>query len=73
MQTYFSGRMLSAESFAAEQTYVHHHRSLGKAAALERPPPRGSHEALIASLPPSILDEVALNPQPLPPRDGCAD
>jgi len=68
MQTYFSGRMLSADSLATDQAYGRVPHSLNPQAA-RAAAPRDIGEALVRSLPPSILDQVALNPQPLPPRE----
>jgi len=74
--SFFSGRMLDAQSFQAEQSYLRppHHAGAGSlldAVALNPQPlpPRSASEQLVSSLPPSILDQVALNPQPLPPKD----
>jgi hypothetical protein len=73
MQTYFTGRLLSADSLTAEQNHVRHQPTLQ-----QRPPEssmaqaavaRSLSEAVAMSLPKGLLDEVALNPQPLPPRD----
>jgi len=70
MQSYFSGRMLSADALTAEQHYVNAHRSLTSNAVAQSLAPNSLGEALMTSLPPSILDQVALNPQPLPPREA---
>ena len=73
MQTYFTGRLLNADAFTAEQNYV-----LRQPTLQQRPPEasmaqsavaRSLSEAVAMSLPKGLLHEVALNPQPLPPRD----
>src|SRR5262249_17218251 len=78
--TFFTGRLLSADDFQAEQSYLRpphaqaHARS-GSGSLLDRIalnpqplPPKSAVEQLVSSLPPSLLDTVALNPQPLPPK-----
>ena len=73
MQTYFTGRLLNADAFRAEQSYIPRQPTLQ-----ERPPEssmaqpamaRNLSEAVAMSLPNGLLDKVALNPQPLPPRE----
>ena len=74
MQTYFTGRFMNSDALTAEQRYVKAERQL-------QPQPPGSSqaqaraaqslsEAVAMALPSSLLDRVALNPQPLPPRDS---
>jgi hypothetical protein len=67
---FFSGRMLSADAMQTEQSYSIKQRGLAAAPAAAEPPPNSLGEAVLASLPQGLLDEVALNPQPLPPRDA---
>jgi hypothetical protein len=82
VQVYFYGRVLTAQDFSADQqAAVPHHAGAGCAAAPDslghdaatplETPPQGSipNEALLRSLPVGFLETVALNPQPLPPRE----
>ena len=88
MQAYFTGRLLSADTLRAEQSYgpVHPGRGAGASAAAapghsldavalnpQPLPPKSLSDAVAASLPHSILDQVALNPQPLPPRENMGE
>lgn len=70
MNIYFSGRLLTANDLGAEQEAAVQ-PGAGAAAPAASP---GLHagtpgETLARSLPASHFDAVALNPQPLPPKD----
>ena len=73
MQThFFSGRFLSADALQTEQSYgnVSRHLNREATAAALAPLRQSLGEAVAASLPQGLLDRVALNPQPLPPREA---
>jgi len=67
---YFSGRLLTAHDLGAEQE-ASVHPGAGAAAKASSPDLHAGTpgETLARSLPASRFDAVALNPQPLPPKD----
>jgi hypothetical protein len=70
MNIYFSGRLLTANDLGAEQEASVHPGAGAAAPATSSDPQAGTPgETLARSLPASRFDAVALNPQPLPPKD----
>jgi hypothetical protein len=70
MHIYFSGHLLTAADLSAEQQAPIHHGASSAASSTSSDPHAGApNETLLRSLPASLLDAVALNPQPLPPKD----
>jgi hypothetical protein len=70
MHIYFSGRLLTANDLSAEQQASIHHGASSAASLASSDHHAGApNETLLRSLPASFLDAVALNPQPLPPKD----
>jgi hypothetical protein len=67
---YFSGRLLTASDLDAEQDASRHSGAGAAVPVTSSDPHAGTPgETLISSLPASRFDAVALNPQPLPPKD----
>jgi hypothetical protein len=70
MHIYFSGRLLTANDLGAEQEASVHPGADAAAPATSSDLHAGApSETLAHSLPASRFDAVALNPQPLPPKD----
>ena len=70
MHVYFSGRLLTANDLGAEQEASVHPGAGAAAPAASSDLHAGAPgETLARSLPASRFDAVALNPQPLPPKD----
>jgi hypothetical protein len=70
MNIYFSGRLLTAHDLGAEQEASVQPGAGAAASATSSDLHAGTPgEALARSLPASRFDAVALNPQPLPPKD----
>jgi hypothetical protein len=70
MNIYFSGRLLTANDLGAEQEAFAQHGAGAAAPATSPDLHAGTPgETLARSLPPSRFAAVALNPQPLPPKD----
>ena len=70
MNIYFSGRLLTANDLGAEQEASVHPGAGAAAPATSSDLHAGTPgETLARSLPASRFDAVALNPQPLPPKD----
>jgi len=69
MHIYFSGRLLTANDFSAEQEASHPGAGAAAPAAASDARAGTPGETLARSLPASRFEAVALNPQPLPPKD----
>jgi len=69
MNIYFSGRLLTATDFGAEQEAVRPGAEAAASATSSEQHAGTPGETLTRSLSASRFDAVALNPQPLPPKD----